>query len=44
MAKVGSVESLYVGELVGLICIWIGYAFCVRSPGAKSAVDAAQVA
>jgi len=44
MAKVGSVESLYVGELVGLICIWIGYAFCVRSPGAKRSAEVTQVA
>lgn len=30
MAKAGIVEALYVGEFVGLIGIWIGYAFCVR--------------
>ncbi len=26
----GLVEALYIGEFVGLILIWIGYAFCVR--------------
>jgi len=30
MAKAGSVEALYVGELFGIIFIWIGYSFCVR--------------
>lgn len=30
MAKGGIVEALYVGELVGLVFIWAGYAFCVR--------------
>ncbi len=32
MAKAGMVEALYVGELVGLVFIWAGYAVCVRSP------------
>ena len=32
MAKAGMVEALYVGELVGLILIWLGYRFCVRAP------------
>jgi len=31
-AKAGYVEALYVGELGGLILIWIGYEVCVRSP------------
>jgi len=30
MAKAGIVEGLYVGEFVGLLFIWAGYAFCVR--------------
>lgn len=30
MAKAGIVEGLYVGEFVGIILIWIGYAYCVR--------------
>lgn len=29
MAKAGIVEALYVGEFVGLIIIWLGYAACV---------------
>lgn len=35
MAKAGIVEGLYVGELVGIILIWIGYEFCIRktNPG-----------
>ncbi len=32
MAKAGVVEALYVGEFVGLILIWAGYAACVREP------------
>ncbi len=32
MAKAGIVEGLYVGELVGLIFIWIGYELCIRGP------------
>ena len=32
MAKAGIVEGLYVGEFVGLILIWLGYASCVRRP------------
>lgn len=27
---VGLVEALYIGEFLGLIMIWIGYAYCVR--------------
>ncbi len=30
-AKVGSIEVLYVTELIGLIVIWGGYSLCVRS-------------
>lgn len=30
MAKYGIVEGLYVGEFLGLILIWMGYARCVR--------------
>ena len=32
MAKAGIVEALYIGELVGLILIWIGFEICVRAP------------
>ncbi len=32
MAKLGYVEWLYVGEFVGLLFIWAGYAACVRPP------------
>lgn len=32
LAKAGMVEALYVGEFIGLILIWLGYAACVRSP------------
>lgn len=32
MAKAGFVEALYVGEFIGLLLIWAGYAACVRSP------------
>jgi hypothetical protein len=28
MAKAGVVEALYVGELIGLVLIWIGYTCC----------------
>lgn len=31
MAKAGMVEALYVGEFIGLILIWLGYAACVRN-------------
>ena len=34
MAKADVVEVLYVGEFVGLILIWAGYAACVREPPA----------
>jgi|GEM_PF-173734 len=30
MARLGFVEALYVGEFVGLIFIWAGYAACVK--------------
>lgn len=32
MAKTGMVEALYLGELVGLILIWLGYRCCVHAP------------
>ncbi len=35
MAKAGIVEGLYVGEFVGLIFIWLGYAYCVRRPAER---------
>lgn len=31
MAKAGIVEALYIGELAGLVLIWIGYECCVRA-------------
>ena len=34
MAKADVVEGLYVGEFIGLILIWLGYASCVRRPTA----------
>jgi hypothetical protein len=37
-AKVGSIEVLYVTELVGLIVIWGGYSLCVRSSTAPDAL------
>lgn len=36
MAKAGMVEALYVGELVGLVLIWIGYAYCVSRPRVRT--------
>lgn len=38
IAKFGRVEGLYVGELVGLLFIWAGYAYCVHSPRTSGAV------
>ncbi len=35
MAKAGMVEALYIGEFLGLILIWLGYAACVSSPTQK---------
>lgn len=35
MAKAGIVEALYIGELAGLILIWLGYAACTRGPRTK---------
>jgi hypothetical protein len=32
MAKAGVVEALYVGELIGLLFIWLGFYLCVREP------------
>ncbi|REJ73105.1 MAG: hypothetical protein DWQ36_25355 [Acidobacteria bacterium] len=41
MAKAGLVEALYVGELIGLLFIWAGFALCVRAPmGAGASADA----
>ena len=37
-AKVGSIEALYVTELVGLIVIWGGYSLCVRPSMAADAL------
>jgi hypothetical protein len=36
MAKGGLVEALYIGELVGLLFIWAGYALCTRAPNATA--------
>jgi len=38
-AKAGHVEWLYVGEFVGLLFIWAGYAFCVARPVELAAVS-----
>jgi hypothetical protein len=32
MAKAGYVEALYIGELLGLLLIWAGYAACAKAP------------
>ncbi len=32
MAKAGIVEALYIGELVGIILIWVGYVYCIKKP------------
>lgn len=32
LAKTGAIEALYVGEFVGLILIWIGFAINIRAP------------
>ncbi len=32
MAKAGIVEALYIGELTGIILIWIGYWMCIKGP------------
>ena len=42
MAKAGMVEALYVGELVGLVFIWIGYHKCVSAPKFAGATDASE--
>ncbi len=34
------VEALYIGEFVGIILIWIGYAYCVRTPRAAPSPEA----
>lgn len=39
MAKAGMVEALYVGELVGLILIWVGYRWCVHAPVANASTS-----
>ncbi len=39
MAKAGIVEALYVGELVGLIFIWAGFAFCTRTSTSPASVE-----
>lgn len=41
MAKAGMVEALYVGELLGIILIWMGYRRCVRAPLAQAAPQVA---
>ncbi len=42
MAKTGRVEVLYIGEFVGLILIWAGYAACVRTPSPRPANRASE--
>lgn len=39
MAKAGMVEGLYIGEFVGIILIWIGYAWCVRGPAEPRVIE-----
>ena len=39
MAKVGGVEALYVGELLGLAFIWSGYLACVQAPRVGASLD-----
>lgn len=41
MAKAGMVEALYLGELVGLILIWLGYRWCVTAPLLDSTASSA---
>ncbi len=41
MAKAGVVEGLYIGEFLGIILIWIGYEFCIKSRPVK--VDAENI-
>lgn len=39
VAKTGSVEALYVGELAGVALIWAGFRACVRDPaGSRAAI------
>jgi hypothetical protein len=38
----GLVEALYVGELIGIIFIWLGYALCVHSPGVRGRTNSAR--
>jgi len=40
-AKFDMVELLYIGELIGIILIWIGYEFCIRAPAPKAAQEKA---
>jgi len=42
MAKGGIVEALYIGELIGIILIWIGYELCVRAPGVPRSIPPAE--
>jgi len=43
LAKMGQVEWLYVGEFLGLLFIWRGYAFCVSRPSAERRVSVGQL-
>lgn len=40
MTKAGMVEALYVGELLGLILIIVGYVACLRSPAPRTSAIA----
>lgn len=40
MTKAGIVEALYIGELIGIVLIWIGYSLCVSPARVASPVDA----
>lgn len=44
LAKAGLVEGLYIGEFIGVILIWLGYAACVRQPVAVAAATPASAA
>ncbi|MDF1543713.1 MAG: hypothetical protein P1R58_01275 [bacterium] len=39
LSRAGYTEALYIGELLGLILIWVGYNYCRRQPGLVSNSD-----
>jgi hypothetical protein len=40
MTKAGIVEALYIGELIGIVLIWIGYSLCVSKAHETLPADA----